>query len=43
VFILIAVMSATQTIFVSAIYHNVTGEPVAYFDEQLVDNLFQHK
>jgi uncharacterized protein DUF6159 len=42
-FVLIAAMSAVQTIFVSAIYHNVTDEPVAYFDEQLVDNLFQQK
>jgi hypothetical protein len=43
VFVLIAVMSATHTIFVSAIYHNITDEPVAYFDQQLVDNLFQQK
>jgi hypothetical protein len=43
VFVVIAIMSATQTIFVSAIYHNVTNEPVTYFDEQLIDNLFQHK
>jgi hypothetical protein len=42
-FIIIAVMSAAQTIFVSAVYHNVTDEPVAYFDQQLVDDLFQHK
>jgi hypothetical protein len=42
-FIIIAVMSAAQTIFVSAVYHNVTDEPVAYFDQQLVDELFQHK
>jgi hypothetical protein len=43
VFIVITIMSAAQTIFVSAIYHNVTDEPVAYFDQQLVDNLFQQK
>ena len=43
VFLTITVMSAAQTIFVSAVYHNVTDEPVAYFDNQLVDNLFQSK
>jgi hypothetical protein len=43
VFIIIAIMSAAQTIFVSAVYHNVTDEPVVYFDQQLVDNLFQPK
>lgn len=42
-FVLVAVISAAQTIFVSAIYHNVTDQPVAYFDQQLVDNLFQPK
>lgn len=42
-FIIIAVMSAAQTIFVSAVYHNVTDEPVAYFDQQLVDDLFRTK
>jgi hypothetical protein len=43
VFLTITVMSAAQTIFVSAVYHNVTDEPVVYFDNQLVDNLFQGK
>jgi hypothetical protein len=42
-FVLIVVMSAAQTTFVSAIYHNVTDQPIAYFDQQLVDNLFQPK
>lgn len=42
-FAVIAVMSAAQTIFVSAVYHNVTDEPVAYFDNQLIDDLFQPK
>jgi hypothetical protein len=42
-FVLIVIMSAAQTIFVSAVYHNVTDEPVTYFDQQLVDNLFQPK
>ena len=42
-FIIIVIMSATETIFVSAVYHNVTGEPTAYFEQQLVDQLFRPK
>ncbi|HEY2726399.1 MAG TPA: DUF6159 family protein, partial [Parafilimonas sp.] len=42
-FIIIVVMSATQTIFVSAVYHEVNDEPTVYFDKQLVDQLFQPK
>lgn len=42
-FVVIAVMSAAQTIFVSAVYHNINNEPTAYFDQQLIDDLFQPK
>ncbi len=38
-----AVMSATQTIFVSAVYHNVTGDPVQHYNQQLINNMFEHK
>jgi hypothetical protein len=38
-----AVMSATQTIFISAVYHNITGDPVHHYNQQLIDNMFQHK
>lgn len=38
-----AVFSAAQTIFVSAVYHNVTDEPVKHFNNQMIDNLFQKK
>lgn len=38
-----AVISAGQTIFISAVYHNVTGDPVEYFDQQMIDNLFTRK
>jgi len=38
-----AVISAAQTIFISAVYHNVTGDPVEYFDQQMIDNLFIQK
>jgi hypothetical protein len=38
-----AVMSAAQTIFISAVYHNITGDPVEHFDQQMINNLFVHK
>jgi hypothetical protein len=43
VFIVISVISAAQTIFVSAIYHNITGDPVKHFNQQMVDQLFTNK
>jgi hypothetical protein len=43
VFIIVAVVSASQTIFVSAIYHNINGDPVEHFNDQFVNNLFEHK
>jgi len=42
-FIILAVMSAAQTIFVSAVYHDVTGDPTEHFNQQMIDNLFQKK
>ncbi|MFT3701527.1 MAG: DUF6159 family protein [Agriterribacter sp.] len=42
--LLMAVVSAIKTIFVSAVYHNVTGDPVSlHYNEQLVNNLFVNK
>ena len=38
-----AIMSATQTIFVSAVYHNVIGDPVQHYNQQMIDNMFEHK
>ena len=43
ILILSAVMSATKMIFVSAVYHNITGDPVRHFNQQLVDNMFVDK
>ena len=43
VFIVMAIVSAAQTIFVSAVYHNITGNVNDYFDQQLIDGLFVHK
>ena len=39
-FIIIAIISAAETIFISAIYHNITGDPVKHFNQQMVDDLF---
>jgi Family of unknown function (DUF6159) len=41
--LLITVLSAAQTIFVSSIYHNITGDPVENYNQQFVDNLFVSK
>jgi hypothetical protein len=43
VFLVIAIISAAQTIFVSAVYHKITGDPVKHFNQQLIDNLFVEK
>jgi hypothetical protein len=42
-FIIMAIMSAAHTIFVSAVYHDVTGNPTDHFNQQMVDNLFTKK
>lgn len=38
-----AVVSATKTIFISAVYHNINGDPVEHFNQQMIDNLFVQK
>lgn len=43
VLLVLAVISAAQTIFISAVYHNVTGDPVKHFNQQMIDNLFEPK
>ncbi|MCX6319500.1 MAG: DUF6159 family protein [Bacteroidetes bacterium] len=40
---ILAIISAAQTIFVSAVYHNITGDPVKYINQQMVDDLFGKK
>jgi hypothetical protein len=42
-FIVISIISAAQTIFVSAVYHNINGDPVKHFNQQMVDQLFEKK
>ena len=39
----IAILSASQTIFVAAMYHNITGDPVQHFNQQFIDKLFVAK
>lgn len=40
---LLTIMSALRTIFVTAIYHNVNGDPVELYNQAFVDNLFISK
>lgn len=42
-FTIITIMSAAQTIFVSAVYHDVTDDPVTHFNKSLIDGLFVNK
>jgi hypothetical protein len=41
--LVIAVISAAQNIFISAVYHNIQGDPVDHFNQQMIDNLFEPK
>ena len=41
--LLMTVISAVKTIFISAIYHNVQGDPVELYNQQFIDNLFETK
>jgi hypothetical protein len=43
IFIVMSILSAAQTIFISAVYHNINGDVNKYFDQQLVDGLFVQK
>ena len=42
-FAILTVMSAAKVIFVSAVYHQINGDPVKHFNQQLADNLFVEK
>ena len=41
--LLFAIISAAKSIFISAIYHNINGDPVEHYNQQFIDNLFQKK
>jgi cell division protein FtsX len=38
-----AVFSAAQTIFISSVYNNVTGNIDEHFNQQIIDSLFVAK
>ncbi|MBN9297832.1 MAG: hypothetical protein J0I41_12530 [Filimonas sp.] len=42
-FIIYAVISASQTIFICAVYRNINGSLDEHFSQQMVDELFQRK
>lgn len=42
-FVVMTIVSATETIFLSAVYHNINGDPVKHVNQQLVDGLFVQK
>jgi len=41
--LLFATVSAAQAIFISAVYHNINGDPVEHYNQQFVDGLFHEK
>lgn len=43
ILLVFAIVSAARTIFISAVYHNITGDPVEHFNQQMIDNLFVQK
>ena len=42
-FVVMAIVSATETIFISAVYHNINGDVVKHVNQQMVDDLFVQK
>ena len=42
-FVIMAIMDAAKTIFVSAVYNNIKGDVSEHFDQMLVDSLFMKK
>ncbi|HEY4111834.1 DUF6159 family protein [Puia sp.] len=43
VFAVMVLVSAVRTIFISAVYHNLNGDPVKHFNQQFADQLFVQK
>lgn len=41
--LLFAAVSAALAIFISATYHNISGDPVEHYNQQFVDGLFKNK
>lgn len=42
-FLVVSIISAAEMIFVSAIYHNIDGNLDKYFNQQMVNDLFEKK
>ncbi|MGG9960189.1 DUF6159 family protein [Ferruginibacter sp. SUN106] len=42
-FIVMTIISAAQTIFVSLVYQNINGNVQEHFNQQIIDNLFERK
>ncbi|MFT3911938.1 MAG: hypothetical protein QM737_21110 [Ferruginibacter sp.] len=42
-FLIFAVFSAAETIFISSVYNNITGKIDDHLDQKLVDSLFAKK
>jgi hypothetical protein len=42
-FTILVIMNAAKVIFISAVYHNINGDPVKHYNQQLADNLFVEK
>jgi len=42
-FAITVILSATKVIFVSAVYHQINGDPVKHYNQQFADNLFVQK
>jgi hypothetical protein len=40
VLFLITITSAAKAIFITAVYRNISGNPVEYFEQKYIDNLF---
>ena len=43
VFCIIVLFSAAKVIFISAVYHDINGDPVKVFNQHFADNLFEGK
>ena len=42
-FLIFALFSAAETIFISSVYHNITGKIDDHFDQKIIDSLFVTK
>ena len=42
-FTIFVINSASKTIFISSIYHNINGDLNEHFNQQMVDDLFVKK